>query len=131
MSGKIFRSALAIATLAMIGTFTTTETASAQTSVRVAPYVNPGATPRLGFTGRAIWNWGMHVDQVYYGSTAARQGLERGDVIMSINGRRINSMGDYFSALSAANYQGGWISMVVDNVRARQTGREVGTARGA
>lgn len=58
------------------------------------PVANP-ATPRLGFMGHMQRNWGMVVDSVNSGSTAARMGLERGDMIVRINGRQINSDRSY------------------------------------
>lgn len=89
--------------------------------VRVAPVVGspmPGGTPRLGFMGQMIHGYGMRVLGTNYGSPAQMAGLERGDIIFSINGRRILSQYDYSSALQqAVMFQGGFVSMSVRNVR--------------
>lgn len=98
--------------------------AAAQHNTRVAPLVGPGAqsatTPRLGFYGQVQPNWGLMITSVTPGSLAARYGLEPGDVIMSIGGRRINCFHDYLGGLQAAvNYQGGNVTLMIDNVRTR------------
>ncbi len=76
-------------------------------------------TPRLGFNGQISYGHGMRVNYVQYGTPAHWIGLERGDVIVRINGRRINSRYDYDRALEdAAYYRGGRVVLVVDDVRA-------------
>ncbi len=101
--------------------------AGPQESGNVQPkmYIAPGGgqpgygpQPRLGFHGHMIHGFGMRVDHVLYGTPAQQAGLEGGDVIWSINGRRIFSRFDYDSALqTAAMYQGGWVTLTVRNVR--------------
>lgn len=74
--------------------------------------------PRLGFMGQMVYGYGMRIVAVNYGSPASRLGMERGDVIFSINGRRILSQYDYDGALQeAAMYRGGYVSLTVRNVR--------------
>lgn len=89
--------------------------------VRVAPVVGspvPGSQPRLGFMGEMIHGYGMRVLSTNYGSPAQLAGLERGDVIFYINGRRILCQYDYSAALQdAAMYRGGYVSLTVRNVR--------------
>lgn len=84
-------------------------------------YVNPGfqqPTPKLGFNGQMIYGYGMKIVSLNWGSAAQRAGLEPGDVIVKINGRKIKSQWDYNQALqSAANYQYGRVNMKVRNVR--------------
>lgn len=92
---------------------------------RVAPYVQPPVvphTPRLGFYGQMHYGWGMMVVSVTPGSLASRNGLESGDVILEINGRPVQSDHDYRQALREAVFQGGYVQLLVDNVRARQGG---------
>lgn len=96
------------------------EFGSGSQQVRVAPTVSPmpGSTPRLGFMGQMIYGYGMRVMGTNYGSPANLAGLERGDIIFSINGRRILCQYDYDSALQdAAMYRGGFVSLTVRNVR--------------
>lgn len=80
--------------------------------------VDPGIpTPRLGFHGRIVAN-GLRVDRVDYDSLAFEIGLERGDVITKVNGRRITSMSGYRRALlEAVEYRDGRVNLVVENVR--------------
>lgn len=87
---------------------------------RVAPAVAPplSGVPRLGFMGQMINGYGMRVVSTNYGTPAYRAGLEHGDVIFYIGGRRILNHFDYDSALQdAAMFNGGWVTMVVRNVR--------------
>jgi len=98
--------------------------AEAQYTHRAAPLVGPGATaattPRLGFYGRVQPNWGLMITSVTPGSLAARAGLEPGDVIMTVGGRRVNCYHDYLSGLqTAVQYQGGNVTLMIDNVRTR------------
>lgn len=80
-------------------------------------YLAPGGgsgQPRLGFQGHFEWGVGMVVDYVPWGTPAARVGLEPGDVILSVNGRRLRSQSDYFSALRTS---GGRVRLVIEDVR--------------
>ncbi|MDB5336250.1 MAG: hypothetical protein JWN70_1869 [Planctomycetaceae bacterium] len=88
------------------------------------PIVNPG-TPRLGIMGHLQYNWGMVVDSVNPGSTADRMGLERGDKIVRINDRQINSDRSYQESLwSAVRFQNGFVKVTVVDVRSgRMTDR--------
>ena len=91
------------------------------------------STPKLGVSGHARSGWGYIIDYVRHGSTAARMGLERGDVIKFVNDHRINSGYDLKKALRvAANHYNGRLTIVVDNVRARhgQSNRRIVTVRG-
>ena len=83
--------------------------------------VDPGfqqPAPKLGFNGQMIYNYGMKVVSVNWGSAAQRAGLESGDIIVKINGQPIRSQWDYNQALrNAANYNFGRVHMKVRNVR--------------
>ncbi|HRF01772.1 MAG TPA: PDZ domain-containing protein [Pirellulaceae bacterium] len=73
--------------------------------------------PRLGFHGRIV-SHGLRIDSVDYDSLAFQAGLERGDVILEINGREIRSMMGYRRALlDAVDYRDGRVRMKVENVR--------------
>lgn len=92
----------------------------------VAPRVMPvlpstcGFMPKLGFNGRLIPGVGMQILSVNYGGVAHREGLETGDIIVEINGRRMMYEFDYERALvDAAVYNYGQISVLVRNIRYR------------
>ena len=78
--------------------------------------------PVLGFQYYPDSWGGYHVAKVWPGRPAARIGFERGDVIVSINGYRLNEVGDHEPALRQAVYWQGWFWFVVRDVR---TGRYV------
>jgi hypothetical protein len=97
---------------------------SESTETRVMPYVMPGGgsgiadRPRLGFYGTMINGYGMRVDYTTFGMPAQRAGLESGDVIWQIEGRRILCQHDFDDAMRHAGlYHGGWVNMIVRNVR--------------
>lgn len=94
------------------------EAAPAMVEDRDDRMVDPGVpTPRLGFHGRIVSN-GLRVERVDYGSVAFDAGLERGDVIMKVNGRRLTSMSGYRRALlEAVDYRDGRVTLTVENVR--------------
>jgi S1-C subfamily serine protease len=77
------------------------------------PYVVPAAPYRLGFDG-AFTGYGMLVQRVHYGSIAQQIGLEPGDVILAINGRRIFSYHHYLNLLARS---GGYVTLTVRDVR--------------
>lgn len=77
--------------------------------------------PRLGFMGHMKFGWGMMVDYVNFGTTAQRVGLESGDVIVRVNGQRVQSARHWnYLMWQAVQRYGGRVSLKVDNVRARQ-----------
>ena len=89
--------------------------------VQPAPLVLPptcNRLPKLQFSGRLIPGVGMQVIDVVFGGVAYGVGLEPGDVIVQIDGRRIANPFDYENALlNAAIYQDGHVDLVVRNVR--------------
>ena len=83
----------------------------------VSQAVDPGngggrRQPLLGFVGRMQYGYGMEVQRVNWNSLAQRMGLERGDVIVRINGQQIRTTQDYYSAL---RWSGGRLTVVVDD----------------
>ena len=95
----------------------------------VPPAVNPAATPRLGIMGH-LNRWGMVVDSVNPGSTADRMGLERGDQIVRINDRDINSDRSYQESLwSAVRFQNGFVKVTVVDVRSGRATQRTGHVR--
>jgi S1-C subfamily serine protease len=87
--------------------------AHAQDSGSARVYVDPQPTVRLGFFG-GYNGYGMFVNQVQWGSTAHRIGLESGDVILAINGWRITGDYQYQSLLTQS---GGRCQLTVRDVR--------------
>ncbi len=89
--------------------------------VQPAPLVLPptcNRLPKLQFSGRLIPGVGMQVIDVVFGGVAYGVGLEPGDIIVQIDGRRIANPFDYENALlNAAIYQDGHVDLVVRNVR--------------
>lgn len=86
-----------------------------EVATMIAP---PIPTQRLGFTGTFLPGRGLRVEQVEWGTKAERLGLERGDVLLEINGQRLRSLGHYFQLLEdAAAWNDGRVSLVVRNVR--------------
>ncbi|HMP07188.1 MAG TPA: PDZ domain-containing protein [Lacipirellulaceae bacterium] len=83
-----------------------------------SPYIVPQSPYRLGFAGQYNGR-GMLVRQVQWGSIAHRIGLERGDVVVSINGQRIFGYHHYLSLLAES---GGFVRLGVRDVN---TGRLV------
>ncbi len=74
----------------------------------------------LGLTYTLIPGYGYRVEYTWYPSVGARIGFEPGDVILSINGRRLSYAGAHRCALQQAHWNGGWFSFAVQDVR---TGR--------
>ncbi len=94
------------------------EIAPATNAVIVEPALPPQTQWQLGFQGRLIHDYGMRILRTTYGSPAERAGLEAGDIIFRINGRRIGCVVDYRESLQdAARYHNGRIRMLVKNVR--------------
>ena len=82
----------------------------------VTPRLRPiaPATPTLGFYGHFDWGVGMHVDSVPFGTPARRMGLERGDVIVAINGLWLRSDRDYHRAMAYSDH---YVQVTVQDVR--------------
>ena len=78
-------------------------------------------TPHLGVAGTMVRGWGFQIQQVLPHSAAARMNLEPGDVILNINGRRVDSAETIACAIRySQNELGGRGLLRIDNVRARQ-----------
>jgi S1-C subfamily serine protease len=92
-------------------------------------------TPRLGFQGTIVTlgsravvpapegvpNRGIRVDSVKIGTPAARMGLEKGDILISIDSMRFTSLAGYFQALHCS---GPRPSLLLINVRNGQLTRK-------
>ena len=68
----------------------------------------------LGFSGTVVPGLGLRVNYVFPFSPAQRIGLESGDVVLLINGSRIDSMVAYARILASS---GGFVDLIVRNVR--------------
>jgi S1-C subfamily serine protease len=104
--------ALALATLVV-----TTSTAQADDHFqpRLRPPYGGSSSSRvlLGFSGRNV-GYGVEVLRVNRGSTADRLGLERGDVVVGVNGRPVHCLNDYYRQLGRA---GGHVWLEVIDIR--------------
>ena len=76
----------------------------------------PGPTPTLGFHGSLAFN-GIRIDRVNFGSLAADVGLEAGDVITHVNGRRMTSIHVYRQQLRNSQLNGGRVQLRIENIR--------------
>lgn len=117
---KRLLSSLLLATVTVLG-FSAISTESASGQERFSP----GAFTqfpqqngiRLGFNGNFI-GYGIQVLGVQPYSTADRMGLEPGDVVIAVNGVRIQSYGHY---LALINSTGGFVQLHVQDVRTGST----------
>jgi len=114
------RITLVVALLAL--TAGAASTASAQQRYYFNPPGGGGAQSlsQLGLTYTAIPGYGYRVNYTWYPSVGQRIGFESGDVILSINGRRLSYAGAHRAPLQQAQWNGGSFSFAVQDVR---TGR--------
>jgi S1-C subfamily serine protease len=98
------------------------------TEPAMASYAAAPRQPLLGFSGHLVRidrhlgggrHYGMHVDSVQRGSPAARMGLERGDIVVTIDNVAFRSHEGYLRALRLAGQRP---SLVIIDVR---TGRMI------
>ena len=76
--------------------------------------------PQLGVAGELVRGWGFKIVEVIPGSVAARMQLERGDVILNINGQCVSSISSIEQQLSrSAGEFGGQGVIKIDNIRGR------------
>lgn len=88
--------------------------------------IDPSLNPNSGYHGpklgvQAFGN-GQYVEvtRAFFGSAAARLGLEPGDRILQINGRPVRSIAELQQMLQGSVYtHNGQIRVLIDNVRAR------------
>ena len=92
-------------------------TSQAQTQRAVGLRPTPQAQPRLGFRYDLVARQGLQVRWVTPGSLAAQMGLERGDMIISVNGQSVGYMGAYDQAMLSAARFGGNVKLAIRDVR--------------
>lgn len=93
----------------------------------VPPSVTNPHTPRLGIMGHFRAGRGMVVNSVNPKTFAARIGLERGDVIVRINDRQINSERVYDESLwTAVRFLDGYVDLVILDGRTGRTTHRTG-----
>lgn len=68
----------------------------------------------MGLVGTMVYGDGLRIDSVAPGMTAANMGLERGDVILGVNGVRVRDIQQFRNLLTNS---GGAINLTVRNVR--------------
>jgi hypothetical protein len=73
--------------------------------------------PQFGFASFNIAGVGERITNVRWGGLASRIGLEPGDLILSMNGYRLNYHGSWNDALSYAVANGGWVQLRIRDVR--------------
>jgi hypothetical protein len=76
--------------------------------------------PEFGFSSFNIAGVGERVTFVRWGGLASQLGLEPGDMLLSLNGYRLNYHGAWNDALHYAVANGGWVQLTIRDVR---TGR--------
>ena len=76
--------------------------------------------PQLGVVGEVVRGWGFKIVDVIPGTAAARMQLERGDVILKINGQCVSSVNSIEQQLlrSVGEFSGQGV-IKIDNVRGR------------
>ncbi len=119
---------LAVTLVSLVGTNNVFAGPVVPLQIQPRPYLRPQlppvigyptpVIPRLGFMGHVQYGFGMVVDSVSYGGFASRLGLEPGDMIVRINNHPISNDSSYNRAvLSSVEYQGGFLDLVVVDVR--------------
>ena len=73
--------------------------------------------PKFGFHSYNLNGVGEVVTFVRWGGLASRLGLERGDIILSMNGYPLSYHGAWKDALSNAMASGGWVQLAIRDVR--------------
>jgi predicted metalloprotease with PDZ domain len=77
----------------------------------------PYGLPKFGFSSTTIQGFGERIESVRFGGRAERLGLERGDVILSINGYRLTYPGSWNDGLSRALYNNNVVRLKIRDVR--------------
>ncbi len=85
----------------------------------VAPPIPNNNMPRpgdatMGVSATMLFGNGLRIDGVFPGGTAAQMGLERGDIIMGVNGTAVRDITQFRDLL---NRSGGSLNLTVRNVR--------------
>ena len=79
------------------------------------PLVGPRPNEaRMGLVGTMVYGDGLRIDSVTPGLTAANMGLERGDLILGVNGQRVRDIQQFRDLLTQS---GGSVNLTVRNVR--------------
>jgi hypothetical protein len=109
-----------LASLTLVG-FAALPAAAQSRLILVDPESDPGLAPdyclpQFGFSSFNI-GVGERVTFVRWGGVASRMGLEPGDVILSMNGYRLNYHGAWNDALYQAVAGGGWVQLRIRDVR--------------
>ena len=77
----------------------------------------PYGLPKFGFSSSTIYGYGERIESVRFGSRAAQLGLERGDVLLSLNGYRLTYPGSWNDGLSRALSDGNYIRLKIRDTR--------------
>lgn len=91
-------------------------------TTKIQPYIAPQhphfPTPKLGFQGKMIYGQGLMVMSVDPFGIARKKGFEQYDLLVSINGEKIQSHDHYLYLLQkAVQHNGGHVRILVRNAR--------------
>jgi hypothetical protein len=112
--------------LALLASLTVVMISTASAAPPKALLLNPTLTPgngcyelpKFGFSSFSINGFGERVTGVRWGGIAQQMGLERGDVILSLNGYPLTYHGSWNDALSEAVYNnGGYVKLKIRDSR--------------
>ncbi|MCA9269652.1 MAG: PDZ domain-containing protein [Planctomycetales bacterium] len=91
-----------------------------QQSEEPAQLTGLSRVPKFGFVsnfGETDGVVGEHVMRVNFGSPAARLGLETGDAIVAVNGRRLTSPESWYQLIDRAMEHDGWVTLKIRDAR--------------
>lgn len=103
----------ALSTLLVLTVAAVSQAAHPQTTLL---HPGHGSLPAFGFNSYNVSGYGEVLTHVRFNSIAGRMGLEPGDVILSMNGYRLNYHGAWRDALSQAVYNGGFVRLAIRDV---------------
>lgn len=72
--------------------------------------------PKFGFSSRTVYGVGEQVVRVRCRGLAATMGLERGDIILALNGMPLTFRGAWNYALRDAVDENGWVQLEIQDV---------------
>jgi len=95
--------------------------ASAQAQrLRLVPTPTPSILPKLGMHADFIPHHGYRVNSVVMNGRAWRMGIERGDLIVGLNGHALNYNGSWQHVLADAMRHGGHVTLCIQDCRTGQ-----------
>jgi hypothetical protein len=121
MNTSIRKIAFALVAGLVAAAFTASPAAAEPKALLLSPGADPDfapfPVPRFGFSSFNIDGVGERVTHVRWGGLASQFGLERGDIILSMNGFPLTYHGSWNDALYNAMYNGGLVRLRIRDVR--------------